>query len=457
MGGGDTIWFEAALVGGEWRNSVRISIADGRIGGCEAEVSPLPSEPRHGIAVPGLTNLHSHAFQRGMAGLAEVRGPAHDSFWTWREIMYRFLAAMTPDDVEAVAALAYAEMLEAGFTRVAEFHYLHHQPDGAAYADPAEMAGRIAAAGAATGIQVALLPCFYAHGGIGGAPPVPGQRRFVTSLDQFAALVDRSAAIGHSAAYRVAGIAPHSLRAVTEAQIRAVLDIAAGRPIHMHVSEQPKEVDDCLAWSGQRPLEWLLDRFDLGRWCLIHATHTTSEELAGAAAHGATMGLCPITEANLGDGIFKTAEWVARGGGFGVGSDSNVMIGLADELRQLEYAQRLATGMRNAIAAEPGQSTGRLLLDRAHAGGARSVGEQPIGGGLCVGAPADIVELDPGHVALVGRQGDALIDGWLFAADRTAVRSVWSLGRPVVSEGRHLARERVAARYATVIRRILAA
>ena len=452
-----SLWFETALVGASWQTGVRISMAHDRIAEIDAGTTPAAADQRHGIALPGVTNLHSHAFQRGMAGLAEVRGPSHDSFWTWREIMYRFLSAMTPDDVEAVAALAYLEMLETGFTRVAEFHYLHHTPSGEPYHNPAEMAGRIAAAGDITGISVALLPCFYAHGGIGGAAPVAGQRRFITSLDQFSDVVDKCAAIGSTPAFRVAGLAPHSLRAVTEAEIRTVIELAAGRPIHMHVSEQPKEVDDCLAWSGRRPLDWLLDRFDLSNWCLIHATHTTPVELQRAAEHGAIIGLCPITEANLGDGIFRSAEWVALGGALGVGTDSNVLIGLADELRQLEYAQRLGSGMRNAIANTEGQSTGRLLFDRALVGGARAVGLTSADCGLTIGATADIIDLDPEHVSLVGRAGDALIDGWMFGANRSAIRNVWSRGRHVVADGQHIARPAIEARYRAVIRRVMAA
>lgn len=455
-----SLWFDTALIDGTWRERVRMSVAGGLIASIETGAQPHAGDERHGIAIPGVTNLHSHAFQRGMAGLAEVRGPSHDSFWTWREIMYRFLARMTPDDVQAVAALAYMEMLETGFTRVAEFHYLHHQPTGEPYANPAEMAEQIAAAGVTTGISVALLPCFYAHGGIGGAPPVDGQRRFITSLDQFASLVDRSAAIGNTAAFRVAGLSPHSLRAVTEAEIRTVVEMAAGRPIHMHVSEQPKEVDDCFAWSGKRPVEWLLDTFELGpQWCLIHATHTTEAELSRAATRGVIMGLCPITEANLGDGIFKTAHWMSLGGtgggAFGVGTDSNVLIGVADEIRQLEYAQRLATGMRNAIASRDGQSTGALLFATALDGGARAAGLGLDDCGLKVGATADIVELDRDHVSLAGRSGDALLDGWIFAANRSAVSTVWSRGVRVVADGQHIARDVISARYRAVIRRIM--
>lgn len=455
------LWFETALLPEGWRNRVRISMAGGVITAVMPDEPPRPTDARHGIALPGLTNLHSHAFQRGMAGLAEVRGPTGDSFWTWREIMYRFLAAMTPDDVEAIAALAYVEMLEGGFTEVAEFHYLHHDPDGRPYSNLAEMAERIAAAGTETGITVALLPSFYAHGGIGGQPPVAGQRRFICDLDRYTWLLDASAAVAWAPGSRVAGVAPHSLRAVTEHELRHVVQLARGRPVHIHVAEQPKEVDDCLAWSGKRPVEWLLDTIGLGsQWCLIHATHTTEAELARAAERFVIMGLCPVTEANLGDGIFKTAHWVGlseRGGGtFGVGSDSNVLIGVADELRQLEYAQRLATGARNAIVAAEGQSSGATLFKAALDGGARAVGRGgPEDACLAIGRPADIVALDPEHVSLVGRKGDRLIDGWVFASGRSAIADVWSNGRHVVAGGRHVRREQIEARYRSVVRRIM--
>lgn len=357
------LWFDQALLPEGWARSVRIEIAQGKISSVERDREPQRFDSYHRIGVAGVANLHCHAFQRGMAGLAEVRGPASDSFWTWREVMYRFLAVMTPDDVEAVAALAYIEMLESGFTRVGEFHYLHHAPDGRPYAAIGELAGRIVAAASATGIGLTLLPSFYAHGGFGGAPRAPGQRRFVTDLDGFAKLYDECRRLCGEIPGAVVGIAPHSLRAVTPDQLKALRRLATEGPIHIHVAEQTKEVEDCIAWSGRRPVTWLLNEVQPDkRWCFIHATHTSTDELVRMAQAGVVMGLCPITEANLGDGIPDLEPFLSAGGLVGVGSDSNVMIGLARELCQLEYAQRLNSRSRNCLARTEGQSK----IGRAH-------------------------------------------------------------------------------------------
>ena len=314
-----------------------------------------------------------------MAGLAERRGPQADSFWTWREVMYRFLERLTPDDVEAIAAFAYMEMLEAGFTTVGEFHYLHHDIDGRPYADLGEMAARIAAASAETGIGLTLLPSFYAYGGFGGAPPSPGQRRFLNDPDRFLKLVERCRAIVAGLPAARVGIAPHSLRAVTPETLRAVCQAAPDGPIHIHAAEQTKEVEDCVAALGSRPVQWLLDHAGLdARWCVVHATHTTEQEIRALAASGAVAGLCPLTEASLGDGIFDGASYLAAGGRFGIGTDSNIQIDAAAELRQLEYGQRLARRARNVMAAQEGESTGRRLFDAALAGGAQAL-QRPIG------------------------------------------------------------------------------
>ena len=282
-----------------------------------------------------------------MAGLAETRGGGEDSFWTWREVMYRFVERLTPDDVRAIAAQAYAEMLESGFTRVGEFHYLHHDAGGTPFADPARMAVEIIAAAQTTGIGLTLLPVFYAHSGFGGQPPGPRQGRFVHSVDDFARLVEGCRAAITALPDGVVGIAPHSLRAVTPDELAAILPLAQGGPVHIHIAEQTREVDDCLAWSGQRPVAWLLDHAPVDRrWCLVHATHMEDAEMRALAASGAIAGLCPITEANLGDGVFPAMDFLAAGGGLGVGSDSNVLIDLAEELRLLEYGQRLTRRSR---------------------------------------------------------------------------------------------------------------
>jgi formiminoglutamate deiminase len=448
-----SLWFEAALLPQGWARGVRVRVREGRISRLETEVARSPQDQGGGVALPGVANLHSHAFQRAMAGLTEARGPTDDDFWTWRRLMYRFLDRGGPDEIEAITALAFAEMLEGGFTRVAEFHYLHNDPTGAPYADRAEIATRIAAAAEATGIGLTLLPVFYAHSGFGGLAPTEGQRRFITDLDGYAALVADCRALTAGLADARVGVAPHSLRAVTPEQLQALLAMAGQGPIHIHVAEQTKEVEDCLAWSGARPVEWLLANAPVDpRWCLIHATHVAETEWRGVAARGSVVGLCPITEANLGDGIFPAAAYHHADGRIGVGTDSNVQIGLADELRMLEYSQRLALRGR-AVMADPDRSTGRLLFDQALAGGAQATG---VSCGLSVGAAADIVALDGGHISFEGRFGDAVLDSWIFGAPRGGVASVWRAGRLVVRQGRHVARDAIEARYRQALKAVLA-
>jgi formimidoylglutamate deiminase len=451
------LFFDDALLPRGWVKNVRLQIKAGRIVAVESGTTPAPGDERHRLGLPGLCNVHSHAFQRGMAGLAEIRSTTADNFWTWRELMYRFVERMTPEDIEAIAAQAYVEMLEAGFTRVGEFHYVHHNGSGAPYQDIAELAARIVAASQASGIALTLLPVFYAHAGFGGRAPEPLQRRFINDIDGFARLMDECRRLLASEPSAVVGIAPHSLRAVTPDDLTAILPLAQGGPVHIHVSEQTREVEDCLAWSGARPVQWLLDHAPVdARWCLIHATHTTADELKGMAEAGAVAGLCPMTEANLGDGIFDARTFFSHGGQFGVGSDSNILIGPADELRQLEYAQRLLRRERNVVATETSVSTGRALYDRALAGGAMALGLEATG--LEAGAAADIVSLDRGHVALAGRSGDALIDSWIFACGRAAlVDCVWTRGRKVVTNGRHRDRDAIASRFRRRLERLLAA
>ena len=449
----DTVVFAEALLPTGWMRDVRVAIDDGRIASVEPGVAAAPGERRAAIGLPGLANLHSHAFQRGLAGLAERSGPDTDSFWTWREVMYRFLERLTPEDVASLGAQAFVEMLEGGFTRVGEFHYLHHAPDGRAYDAPAEMACAIAAAAAETGIGLTLLPCFYAHGGFDGRPASAAQRRFVNDLDGFGKLLDgcRDAVAGLRGGRL--GVAPHSLRAVSAAELRELAALAPDAPLHIHVAEQVREVEECLAWTGQRPVAWLLDHAGPDeRWCLIHATHMTPKETVRLAATAATVGWCPITEANLGDGTFGGAAWMQAGGRWGVGTDSNILIGAAAELRQAEYSQRLAGRSRNVMVPAPGASTGRSLFDRALAGGARACG---VAHGLQVGAPADMIALDADDVALSARAGDLLLDGWVFAS-RGRVEAVWVGGDLVVSNGRHRAREAVARRFAATLNRVLA-
>jgi formiminoglutamate deiminase len=438
-----------------WAPDVLIETGeDGLITLVKADAGPCPGVRRlAGAALPGLPNLHSHTFQRGMAGLAERRGPAADSFWSWREVMYGFLGRLTPDDVEAIAAMAMVEMLEGGFTSLAEFHYLHHAPDGAPYANRAEMAERLAAAAATTGICLTLLPVLYAHGGFGGAAAGPGQRRFLNDRDGYLALREGSAVALRGLPGAVLGAAPHSLRAVTAEELAWLANVATGGPIHIHVAEQVKEVEDCLAWSGRRPVEWLLDHAEVdARWTLIHATHMTPDETQAVAASGAVAGLCPITEANLGDGIFEAVAFLGQGGRLGVGSDSNVEITASGELRLLEYGQRLKHRGRNMLAAREGLSTGEALYREALAGGAQALG-QPVGA-LAPGRRADIVTLDLAHPTFAGAGPESWLDAYVFNAGSAAIRDVLVGGRQVVAEGRHLARETVRARFARAMKRL---
>jgi formiminoglutamate deiminase len=447
--------FASALLPSGWRDDVQVTISDGTIAAVTAGVLPQGSDERHQLAIPGLASLHSHAFQRGMAGLAEMRGDTADTFWTWRETMYRFALTMTPDDVESVATLLYAEMLERGFTRVGEFHYLHHDRDGAPYANPAEMPARIAQAAEVTGIALTLLPSFYAHGSFGGAAPHAGQRRFISSIDQFAELMAASRKAVSSLRGANLGIAPHSLRAVTPDELTAIIPLAEGGPVHIHAAEQTREVEDCTAWSGQRPVEWLLHHAPVDqRWCLIHATHMAMSETTALAASGAVAGLCPLTEASLGDGIFPAREYFEANGRFGIGTDSNILVGVADELRQLEYGQRLKHRKRNVLSRGPGVSTGRALFDAALAGGTQALAQAR--GGLERGARADIVSLDTTHPSLAGRRGDAILDGFIFAAGADAIDCVWAGGNRVVEGGRHRLRQKARDRFNATIRSLVA-
>jgi formiminoglutamate deiminase len=425
--------FERALTPEGWRRDVVVRIDRGMIVGVE-EAGDGVAERVSGVVVPGLPNLHSHAFQRAMAGLTERRGSEEDSFWAWREAIYRFVERLGPDDLEAIAALAYMEMLEAGFTSVAEFHYLHHQPDGRPYDNAAEMSERIVAAAHAVGIGLTLLPVLYRQGGFLGYPPSPSQRRFVCDRDAYARLMETRVPGG------TIGIAPHSLRAVTLDDLSWAAEAWPAGPAHIHVSEQTAEVEQCLAVHGQRPVDLLMNTVEVDqRWCLVHATHADAGEVERIAKAGAVAGLCPITEANLGDGLFDVPALLANGGRFGVGSDSNVRISAADELRTLEYGQRLFHRRRNVLG-DPARSTGRRLYDEALTGGAQALG-QPIGA-MAPGRRADFVVL---HGSAPG--DDAVLDAWLFTADNAAIKTVYCAGVPVVQNGQHIARDAIAERY----------
>lgn len=455
MGCSMTLWCEQAWLADGWRANVRLTVQDGRISALESGAEAAPGDERHAILLPGLPNLHSHAFQRGMAGLAERAGEGSDSFWTWREAMYHFLDRLDPDGMRAIAALAYAEMLESGFTRVGEFHYLHHDVDGRPYGDVAAMAAAVAAAAAETGIGLTLLPVFYAHSGFGGAAPTHEQRRFVNDVSAFAALVDGARNVVAGLDDAVVGVAPHSLRAATAAELVEVAALAAGGPVHIHIAEQVAEVDASVAWSGARPVEWLMGHAPVGAdWCLVHATHVTDAERRAIVGSGAVVGLCPITEANLGDGLFPARDFLADGGLYGVGSDSNVQIDAAAELRLLEYGQRLAHRRRNLLAGGAGLSTGASLFRGALAGGGRALGRPSPG--IAVGEAADLISLRGGDPCFAGRSGDAILDSWIFGGGARLVDCVWRGGAKRVSGGRHVARDAIDAGYRAAIRKLLA-
>ncbi len=438
-----------------WADGMTLRFApDGRIAAVEPGDDPaLPHAA--GPVIPGMPNLHSHAFQRAMAGLAERAGPAEDSFWTWRDTMYGFVRRLTPEDAEAVAALLYMEMLTQGYTAVAEFHYLHHAPDGTPYADRAEMARRIIAAADTTGIGLTLLPVLYAHGGFGGQPAAEGQRRFLNTPDGVRTILDAATRAMAGRAGGRTGLALHSLRAVTAAEMRVALDgLPAGTPVHIHIAEQTAEVEGCRAWSGQRPVEWLLDHAPVSPdWCLVHATHMTADETAAVAASGAVAGLCPTTEANLGDGLFPAPAFLAHGGRFGIGSDSHITVSPAEDLRLLEYGQRLVTRQRNVLRTGGDGSIGAGLYRAALAGGAQALGRAGTAG-IAVGQPADLVILDPDDPKLMGRDGDALLDAHIFAGSGHGIRDVVAGGCLVVRDGRHERRDAIVAAYRRALDRL---
>ncbi len=435
-----------------WLENVSLTIADGRFTALAANSKAIPEVEHHAIIIPAIANLHSHAFQRAMAGRTERRGVSPDSFWTWREEMYRFALIMSPDEVEAVATLLYVEMLEAGFCRVGEFHYLHHAPDGSPYDNLAEMAERIASAAVSSGIGLTLLPVFYAHSSFGGAEPVANQRRFINGLEKFEKLLNQSAQTLNQLGGANIGIAPHSLRAVTPDELGALTAMAENRPFHIHISEQIKEVQDCISWSGARPVEWLLDNAKVqSNWCLIHATHMTGAEYKGVANSGAVVGLCPITESNLGDGIFDGERFASHSGTFGAGSDSNVQIDLAGELRQLEYSQRLGFKSRNVLA-RPNGSTGRALFEGAMKGGHQALGAGD--SGIAVGHQADFISLDKKQSALFEMSGDQILDAWIFSGQR-CVDCVWVAGKKMVTNGRHHLRDAATKRYKQAMKKLV--
>lgn len=433
-----------------WRHDVTLHLADGRI----TEITDGIHGKAYDCVLPGMPNVHSHAFQRAMAGLAERRGDdPRDTFWTWREQMYRFLHVLTPEHQHAIALWLYIEMLKAGYTRVGEFHYLHHQPDGTPYTDPAAMAHSIIEAARETGIGLTLLPVHYAASDFGGKPPVDGQKRFIHSTESYLQLVERL----HAEQGFILGIAPHSLRAVTGEMLHDVLAALPAMglehcPKHIHVAEQVKEVEASVAWSGKRPAEWLFDNVPLdGSWCFIHATHLTHSETAELARSGVIAGLCPTTEGNLGDGIFSARHFLQENGCFGIGTDSHIAINPAEELRMLEYGQRLAHQARAVLSSDA--SCGRTLWQRAVQGGNRALGVPHAG--LAEGAPADFITLDCSSPLFAGKKDDTLLDTALFALPHLPVEDVYIGGTRIIENRYHPLEAKAASAFRAVLREVL--
>jgi len=402
------------------------------------------------FSLPGVPNIHSHAFQRAMAGLAERKSQREDSFWTWRELMYRFAGRVTPDSMRDIAAQLFVEMLEAGYTSVCEFHYLHHQANGRPYADPAAMSRALIAAARETGIRLTLLPVLYMSGGFDGRPLSERQRRFGHSLDAYLSLV-QTLRSEEGPSLRV-GMALHSLRAVPAPALRELFALpreAERQPIHIHVSEQLAEVEECVALRGARPVEWLLANAPVDdNWTLVHATHLTDAELVGIAGSKAVVALCPTTEANLGDGLFPLRKFMEQGGRFGVGSDSNVSVSPVEELRWLEYGQRLIARQRNIASTDELPSAGESLLVQSVSGGRQSNG---------LGAQHDDrLMLDQESLSLSGAAAVDVHDRFVFAGNRGLVKDVFVAGTQVIRDGRHAAGEEIANRYRRTLRTLLA-
>ena len=434
-----------------WRSDVALAVGtDGRW----VDAAASAGESIGQWVLPGMPNLHSHAFQRAMAGLAERKGRVDDSFWSWRETMYAFASTIGPDQLQAIAAQLYVEMLKAGYTHVCEFHYLHHQPDGTPFEDPAAMSLALIEAAREAGIGLTLLPVLYISGGFDGRALSERQRRFGHTVDSYLSLLE-SLRKQESESVRV-GAALHSLRAVPEQAMSKVLGdrLLADCPIHIHIAEQIGEVQDCLAIRGARPVEWLFDHAEVdSRWCLVHATHLTDAEILQLAQSGAVAGLCPTTEANLGDGLFPLAAYQDAGGVLGIGSDSNISVSPAEELRWLEYAQRLNTRHRNIAARKQGDSVGETLWQGAVSGGRQAAGLRP--DAWAEGSRADIIVLDENSPWLAARDAHSMLDSLLFAGNAALVRDVMVEGRWVVRGFHHHDEERIAARYRATVRGLL--
>ncbi len=441
------IWANSALLASGWADSVEIKIdAMGNIATISPDL-PYTDGDRVEVLLPAIPNVHSHAHQRAMAGLGERAGDTRDSFWTWRKVMYHYLERIQPENLFHIAAQLYLEMLKAGYSCVGEFQYLHHDLNGQVYDNPAEMSVQCLQAATQVGIGFTALPVLYRYGGFDSAAALDGQKRFLNDADGFVEIVKRLQSTTTNDTNCSVGIAPHSLRAINRELLTEVIASLEGlAAIHVHVAEQAREVDDCLDWSGKRPVEWLFENFAVDRkWCLIHATHINDQETAAMAGSGCVAGLCPTTEANLGDGFFNAPEYCAQRGCWAIGSDSHISIDPVEELRWLEYGMRLQTHGRNVLVSDANANTGRNLLDGALAGGARACGRNI--GSIVEGYRADFVILDDEHPRLYGRSRDDLIDSWIFSGNSNLVRDVYIGGNKVINHGHHVDEDSIARNY----------
>lgn len=412
-----------------------------------------------GPILPGMPNLHSHAFQSAMSGLTEYRAQAADSFWSWRDLMYRFAARISPESMAAIAHWLYIDMLKAGYTSVCEFHYIHHQPGGTRYAQPAEMSQRLVDAAEQTGLGMTLLPVLYQYSGFGAQAPREEQQRFLNTPEQLLAILESVRRSHPETAQRRYGVAPHSLRAVSQATLTTLLNGVRGQfpdaPIHIHIAEQTAEVDACVASEGMRPVRWLLEHFAVDQhWCLVHATHIDAGETHSLARSGAIAGLCPTTEANLGDGIFPTHDYLLANGRFGLGSDSHIGLDWRSELRLLEYGQRLIRHERNVLASAERAYVADRLFDAATQGGAWASGRAV--GSLAPGRQADFMVLDPDHPHIAERHSDSWLSGIVFSErSETPIRDVYVAGTQVVHNRHHRDEEQSYARYRQALSKLL--
>ncbi|CAM3885063.1 formimidoylglutamate deiminase [Serratia silvae] len=442
-----------ALLPTGWAHNVRLEVDElGQLTQVTTNADPDGCLRLHGDVVPGMPNLHSHAFQRAMAGLAEVAGDPQDSFWTWRDLMYRLVQRLTPEQVGVIARQLYIEMLKGGYTQVAEFHYLHHTPEGKAYADRGEMTGRLSEAALQAGIGMTLLPVLYSYAGFGAQPAQAGQRRFIQSAESY---LEQQQVIARQLAgqpLQNQGLCFHSLRAVELGQMQQILAASdQSLPVHIHIAEQQKEVNDCLAWSGQRPVAWLYEHLPVdSRWCLVHATHLDREELEQLARSKAVAGLCPTTEANLGDGIFPGDSYLHHQGRWGIGSDSHVSLNVVEELRWFEYGQRLRDQRRNRLTTPEQPAVADVLYQQALQGGAQACGTAI--GKLAVGYRADWLVLDGDDPYLASAPDVSILNRWLFAGGKEQIRDVFVAGRQVIEQGRHALQQQSSAEFLQVLK-----